>query len=203
VTADSVGITVERADQPKPDSRDPRNPNQSPAGITPGPRGLAAAPEPHTQRPGTSRTSNEEDPMPPKTATTTGPAQHLAAEHQTDINLGEYLTEITNIAIASDTHKDRAEQIASALGQVADALRDMSTDLAGDHNIAPQVTDLIADLADDAGRMKLQAAHAAEECGNASQAGALAGMSVAQTYNRDVQAMDDAGLTYASAAAHH
>lgn len=205
VAADSVGITVERADRPQTGNRTPQD-AKGPVGITTGTRGLPAAPEPHTQRPGTSRTNSKESPVPsgtPTTVTSGGPAQRLAAEHQTDISLGEYLTEITNIAVASDTHKDRAEQIASALGQVADALRDMSTDLVADHNIAPQVTDLIANLADDAGRMKLQAERAAEECGNASQAAVLAGMSVAQTYNRDVQAMDDAGLTFASSAAHH
>jgi len=52
VPADSVGITVERGDQ-------------APAGapeISPGPQGLPRAPEPHTQRPGTTRPDPRPEP---------------------------------------------------------------------------------------------------------------------------------------------
>lgn len=207
VPADSVGITVERADRA---TRNPPRPDGT-RSLAPNRAALAAAPETHTPRPGTSRPTSKEKPMAAdttttQTSTTTTTSSHtqgLAAEHQTNITFDQYLQEIASIAVAAHADKERAEDLAAGLKKIADALREMSTDLIGDHNIDPRVTDLISNLADSAGRMKLQAEQAATECGTASQAAILAGQFVARTYNDDMQALNDGGLTYASAAAHH
>jgi hypothetical protein len=133
----------------------------------------------------------------------TTPSPGLAARHRTNITFDEYLVEVANIAVAAGVDKDQAESLAEALGKVADALRDMAADLVGDHNIDTRVTTLISDLADASTRMKLQAERCAVECGLANEAATLAGISVARVYGEDMKAMADAGLTVASAAAHH
>ncbi|MFI6125366.1 hypothetical protein ACIBCU_37590 [Streptomyces sp. NPDC051064] len=136
--------------------------------------------------------------------TTTASAQSgMASQHRTDITFGEYLTDIVNIAIAASADQERAQELAGALGKVADALRDMAADLVGDHNIATTVVDRITDLADAAARMKQLAERCATECETASQAARLAATAVGRTYSEDLQAMDDAGLAHASSATHH
>ncbi|MEU0646021.1 ATP/GTP-binding protein [Streptomyces umbrinus] len=168
------------------------------------PRELPAAPEPHTPRPGTTRPAHQEDRNVSEPATRTpSAAGGMPAQHRTDITFDEYLMEIVNIAIAAGLDGEEAEKLAEALGKVADALRDMATDLVGDHNIATEVTTLISDLADAATRMKLQAERCATECRAASEAATVAAMAVGRTYGEDIQAMDNAGLAHASAAAHH
>ncbi|WP_258311472.1 ATP/GTP-binding protein [Streptomyces sp. NWU49] len=174
-----------------------------PAAVTTGVKGLPPAPEPHTQRPGTTRPTAQEDPVASEVSRPTSGQTGMAAQHRTDITFGEYLMEIVNIAIAAALDKDRAQDLAVALGKVADALRDMATDLIGDHNISTTVTDQITDLADAADRMKQLAERCATECEIASEAARIAAMSVGRVYGEDIQAMDDAGLAHASAAAHH
>ncbi|MGW3269050.1 ATP/GTP-binding protein [Streptomyces sp. NPDC001056] len=164
---------------------------------------LPRAPEPHTQRPGTTRPPTQEDPMASEVSRPASAQAGMAAKHRTDITFGEYLMETVNIAIAAGVDKDRAQEMAVALGKVADVLRDMAADLTGDHNIATEVVDQITDLADAASRMKQLAERCATECEIASEAARLAAMAVGRTYGEDIQAMDDAGLAHASAAAHH
>lgn len=167
------------------------------------PAGLPPAPEPHTQRLGTTRPTAQEDPVASEVRKTTSGQTGMAAKHRTDITFGEYLVEMVNIAIAAGLDKDRAQELAVALGKVADALRDMAADLVGDHNIATEVVDEVTDLADAADSMKQLAERCATECEIASEAARIAAMSVGRTYGEDIRAMDDAGLTHASAAAHH
>ncbi|MEV7317306.1 ATP/GTP-binding protein [Streptomyces microflavus] len=167
------------------------------------PASLPRAPEPHTQRPGTSRPTAQEDPVASEVNKPASGQARMAAKHRTDITFGDYLTEIVNIAIAAGLDKDRAQELAIALGKVADALRDMASDLVGDHNIATEVVDQITDLADAASRMKALAERCAAECEIASEAARLAAMSVGRVYGQDMQAMDEAGLANASSAAHH
>ncbi|GLW03817.1 ATP/GTP-binding protein [Streptomyces lavendulae subsp. lavendulae] len=167
------------------------------------PASLPRAPEPHTQRPGTSRPTAQEDPVASEVNKPTSGQTGMAAQHRTDITFGEYLMEIVNIAIAAALDKDRAQDLAVALGKVADALRDMAADLVGDHNIATEVVDQITDLADAADRMKQLAERCATECEIASEAARIAAMSVGRVYGQDIDAMDDAGLATASSAAHH
>ncbi|MFH8342973.1 ATP/GTP-binding protein [Streptomyces sp. AM6-12] len=164
---------------------------------------LPRAPEPHTQRPGTTRPTAQEDSVASEVSRPTSGQAGMAAKHRTDITFGEYLTEIVNIAIDAALDKGRAQDLAVALGKVADALRDMATDLVGDHNIATEVVDQITDLADAATRMKQFAERCATECETASDAARIAAMSVGRVYGEDIQAMDDAGLDHASSAAHH
>ncbi|MFJ6053633.1 ATP/GTP-binding protein [Streptomyces sp. NPDC092307] len=164
---------------------------------------LPRAPEPHTQRPGTTRPTAQEDPVASEVSTPTSGQAGMAAKHRTDITFGEYLMEIVNIAIAAALDKDRAQELAVALGKVADALRDMATDLVGDHNIATEVVDQVTDLADAATRMKQLAERCATECEIASEAARIAATSVGRIYGEDIAAMDDAGLAHASSAAHH
>lgn len=167
------------------------------------PASLPRAPEPHTQRPGTTRPTAQEDSVASEVNKTASGQAGMAAKHRTDITFDEYLVEIVNIAIAAALDKDRAQELAVALGKVADALRDMAADLVGDHNIATEVVNQITDLADAATRMKQLAERCATECEIASEAARIAAMSVGRVYGEDIQAMDDAGLAHASAAAHH
>ncbi|MGW7596311.1 ATP/GTP-binding protein, partial [Streptomyces rubiginosohelvolus] len=171
--------------------------------IAPGPKGLPPAPEPHTERPGTSRPTAQEDPVTSEVNKPASGQAGMAAKHRTDITFGEYLMEVVNIAVAAGLDKDLAQDLAVALGKVADALRDMAADLIGDHNIATEVVDRVTDLADAAMRMKQLAERCATECEIASEAARLAALAVGRTYGEDIQAMDDAGLAHASAAAHH
>ncbi|MEV7296885.1 ATP/GTP-binding protein [Streptomyces microflavus] len=172
-------------------------------GLTTGTPGLPPAPERHAQRPDTSRPTAQEDPVASEVNKPASGQARMAAKHRTDITFGDYLMEIVNIAIAAGLDKDRAQELAVALGKVADALRDMASDLVGDHNIATEVVDQITDLADAASRMKALAERCAAECEIASEAARLAAMSVGRVYGQDMQAMDEAGLANASSAAHH
>jgi hypothetical protein len=127
----------------------------------------------------------------------------MAAQHATSITFDEYLMRTARIATAARDDKDRAANLSGNLAKVADALQAMAADLAGDHNIAPAVTGQIRALAEAAGRMKRQAARCAGESGNAAEAARLAADAVARVYGQDMQAVDEAGLSSASAAAHH
>lgn len=129
--------------------------------------------------------------------------QGMAAQHATSITFDEYLMRTARIATAARDDKDRAANLSGNLAKVADALQAMAADLAGDHNIAPAVTGQIRALAEAAGRMKRQAARCAGESGNAAEAARLAADAVARVYGQDMQAVDEAGLSSASAAAHH
>jgi hypothetical protein len=214
VKPEAFGFTMDSPGRPsRPPEPEPEEPDIQDADIVDDPAdpfgayvtrsaSLPRAPEPHTQRPGTSRPTTQEDQPVASEVNRTGPAP-MAAKHRTDITFGEYLTEIVNIAIAAALHKDRAEELADALGAVANALRDMAADLVGDHNIATAVVNQITDLADAAMRMKQQADQCAIDCELASEAARTAAVAVGRTYSQDIQAMDDAGLAQASAAAHH
>ncbi|MFF9497233.1 ATP/GTP-binding protein [Streptomyces flaveolus] len=164
---------------------------------------LPRAPEPHTQRPGTTRPTAQEDPVASEVNRPTSGQTGMAAKHRTDITFGEYLTEIVNIAIAAALDKDRAQALAVALGKVADALRDMAADLINDHNIEADLVNQVIGLADASARMKQLVERCATECEIASEAARIAATSVGRVYGEDIQAMDDAGLAQASAAAHH
>jgi hypothetical protein len=176
----------------------------APAAVTAGVKGLPPAPEKHTARPGTSRpTSTEGSSVSSSEVSRPSGQSGLGVQHRTDITFDEFLMEMASIAVQAGVDQERAEALAEALTKVADALRDMATDLSGDHNISTQVTDLIMDLADAAGRMKQQAERCAGQCGIAKEAAKLAAVMVARVYGEDMAAKEDAGLKHASAAAHH
>lgn len=213
---EDLGHTMDRPDRPDEQSGPPKaaeedivdavivdDPADPGGAYISRPPGLPPAPEPHTQRPGTTRLTAQENPVASEVSRPTSGQAGMAAQHRTDITFGEYLMEIVNIAIAAALDKDRAQDLAVALGKVADALRDMAVDLVTDHNIATEVVDQITDLADAATRMKQLAERCATECEIASEAARLAATSVGRVYGQDIQAMDDAGLAHASAAAHH
>ncbi|MBT2369962.1 ATP/GTP-binding protein [Streptomyces sp. ISL-10] len=212
---EDLKVTVDRPDRPTrspksepveeeiPDAVIVDDPSDPFGAHVRGPAGLPRAPEPHTQRPGTTRPTAQEDPVASEVRKPASGQARMAAQHRTDITFGEYLMEMVNIAIAAAADKDRAQELAVALGKVADALRDMAADLVGDHNVATEVVDQITDLADAATRMKQLAERCATECGIASEAARLAAMAVGRTYGEDIKAMDDAGLAHASSAAHH
>ncbi|MFJ3658301.1 ATP/GTP-binding protein [Streptomyces nigra] len=201
--AEDLGITIERADRPDLSEQAQRRAHSHPPDARRDLKSLPPAPDDQLSRPDTSRPDAQEDPLASHVRKAASSQEGLAAQHRTDITFDEFLVEIVNIAIAADLDGDQAEKLAEALGKIADALRDMATDLIGDHNIDTAVTTLISDLADAASRMKLQAERCATECKAASEAATTAAMAVGRTYGEDVQAMDDAGLTHASAAAHH
>ncbi|MFC8247578.1 ATP/GTP-binding protein [Streptomyces chartreusis] len=164
---------------------------------------LPRAPEPHTQRPGTSRPTEQEDSVASEVRKPTSGQTGMAARHRTDITFSEYLMEIVNIAISAALDKNRAQELAVALGKVAGALRDMAADLINDHNIEADLVNQVIGLADAADRMKQLAERCARECEIAAEAAQIAATSVGRVYSADIQAMDDAGLAQASAAAHH
>lgn len=212
--AEDSAPTVEWPDRPaRPPRTDSRGGDDivdadivpdEPAAATTGVRGLPPAPERHTVRPGTSRATSTEGSS-VSSSEVSRPSRHsgLAAQHRTDITFDEYLVEMANIAIKAASHQERAEAIAEALGKVADALRDMAADLVDDHNIDTRVTNQITDLADAAGRMKIQAQRCAEQCGIAKEAARLAAVMVARVYGEDMAAKEDADLKHTSAAVHH
>lgn len=205
VRPEDVGLTAEWPDREtkKPPPRSDPDDTDYPTADIVEPRGLPRAAEPHTKRPGTTRPTGQESSVSNTEVKTASGQGGLAAQHRTDITFEAYLMEIANIAVAAAMDMDRAEALAGALGKVADALRDMATDLVGDHNVSTQVTELISGLADAAGRMKIQAERCATECGIAAESARLAAVSVARVYGEDMAAVQDAGLKYASAAAHH
>ncbi|MGW6016340.1 ATP/GTP-binding protein, partial [Streptomyces sp. NPDC055210] len=174
---------------------------------------LPPAPQPHTQRPGTTRPRHKEEEeegdsvSEPVThtpsASTPSASGGLAAQHQTEITFDEYLMCMARTALKAADHQERAETLMEAIGKIADALRDMAADLVGDHNISTAVTNLITDLADSADRMKQQAGRCAQQCALANESARLAAVQVARVYGQDMAAKEDAGLTYVSAAAHH
>ncbi|MFB7293833.1 ATP/GTP-binding protein [Actinacidiphila glaucinigra] len=179
-------------------------PAESQAAGTGGALGLPRGQEPHTQRPGTTHTTRTEGSSVSGTQVSTGFGQGgLGAQHRTDITFEQYLTEMANVAVNAGVDKERADELAMALSQVADALRDMAADLVGDHNVSTEVTGLISELADAAGRMKQQAERCAAECDVAFEAAKLSAATVARVYSEDMNAVKDAGLKYASSAAHH
>ncbi|MDQ0577912.1 ATP/GTP-binding protein [Streptomyces rishiriensis] len=136
----------------------------------------------------------------PRTPSASGP---LPAQHQTDITFEQYLIEAVNLAVAAGADKEEAIELANGLEKVADALRDMAADLTAGHAIDTRVTALIADLADAADQMKKDATHCATESGMACEAAVTVAGAVGLIYGQDQQAMQDAGLTHTSAAAHH
>ncbi|WP_344384720.1 ATP/GTP-binding protein [Streptomyces thermolineatus] len=175
-----------------------------PAAVTTGAKGLPPAPEKHTARPGTSRpTSTEGSSMSSSEVSRPSGQGNLSAQHRTDITFDEYLMGMAKVAVKAASDQERAEALTEALGRLADALREMAADLVGDHNVNTKVTDLIADLADSATRMKGQAERCAEQCDIAKEAARLAAQEVARVYGQDMAAKEDAGLAHASAAAHH
>ncbi|WP_406292258.1 hypothetical protein [Embleya sp. NBC_00896] len=127
----------------------------------------------------------------------------LAAQHRTDTTFDDFLTQIANIAAHATTDQEQQHELSDAVGRAADAVREMAGDLVGDHNITTVVAKLLADLADAAGQMKLQAQRSSEACGQAAEAGRLTAKIVARVYSADMNAKHDAGLQHASAAAHH
>lgn len=185
--------------------------------LAPGPKSLPPAPEPHTQRPGTSRPTatapqQEED----NSVSSAHVASHapgqlelirqylgLARQHQTDITFDEYLIEMTNIAINAERCRERAEDLSLMLGKIADGLIDMARVLSDDHNIDTGFIDLLTELADAAELMKKLAEQCASACAMAAEAALLAAKEVARVYSEDLEAMRAGGLKYASAAAHH
>ncbi|WP_329453182.1 ATP/GTP-binding protein (plasmid) [Streptomyces sp. NBC_01724] len=201
---EDFGITVDRSDRPEQtaSASDADEPDY-PDAIIVEPKGLHPASEPPIHGSATIRVTQQESNVSNTEVKSASGQGGLAAQHRTDITFDEYLIEVANIALTAERLKDRAEALAEALGRVADALRDMATDLVGDHNIDTRVTDLIANLADAAGRMKMQAERVAQECEIAADACRIAAAFVARVYGEDMKAMEEAGLTYASAAAHH
>ncbi|MFJ3481563.1 ATP/GTP-binding protein [Streptomyces microflavus] len=174
-------------------------------GLTTGTPGLPPAPERHTDRPGTTKpdSTDSTEGSSVSGAHLSSGSEGVAAQHRTDITFDEYLMAMTNLALRAASDEERAESLAFSLGKVADALRDMATDLVGDHNVSTKVADLISDLADAAARMKAQAQRCAEQCGAARDAAVLAATQVGRVYGQDMAAKENAGLRHASAAAHH
>ncbi|MFE7777651.1 ATP/GTP-binding protein [Streptomyces sp. NPDC057445] len=204
VPADSLGITVERTDHHNPDTEDKEPPQVSRPALSAAHKDEAGAAEQPTRPHDPIRNTGTGKSSVNKTEVTAPSRQGgLATQHRTDISFDQYLVEMVNVAISAAAHQERAEALAEAFATVADALRGMAADLVDDHNIDTRVTDLITELADSAGRLKLQARRCAEECGIASEAAMVAAADVARVYGQDMDARDDAGLASTSAAAHH
>ncbi|MFC9817303.1 ATP/GTP-binding protein [Streptomyces virginiae] len=174
-----------------------------PAAVTTGVRGLPPAPEPHAERPGTTRETHKEDSVSSSPARTGSAQSNMAAKHRTDITFDEFLVSVANIALAATSDKELADKLAAALGKLAKQLDDMAGELADDHNIDAEVTDLLSDLCEGTAQMKREVERCAQECHGAWEVAVIAGRSVAKVYGQDMDAKRDAGLAQVSSAAHH
>ncbi|WP_415939987.1 ATP/GTP-binding protein [Streptomyces sp. 039-1] len=181
---------------------EPDDPYYPDAVIVP-PRKLPPVPDPDAERPDSTRSTTKEDPVASEVTQPPRRRAGMPAKHRTNVTFGQYLTDIVNIALATDLDKERAQETAVLLGKIADALKEMATELADDHNIDPSVVDQITETAEAAARMKQVAERAANECGIAAEGARVAAMSVGRTYSEDLRAMENKGLAQASAAAHH
>ncbi|MFD6626049.1 hypothetical protein [Streptomyces diastaticus] len=189
-------------DDPAPPSTDGQ-----PPGLTVG------QPTAYPPRPGTSRPPDppQEPPMAPEQSpaprTTTSSAARgrtgMAAKHRTDITLDEYLMSMANIAVNAERDQQEMAKAAPLVALVGGVLAHMAKDLEDDHNVDPEVADLVHEMARDAGRM-VKAFHQAEKASaDAAQAAAQAAQDVARVYGQDQAAMDEGGVAQASAAVHH
>ncbi|MFI0032335.1 hypothetical protein ACH4M8_23950 [Streptomyces albidoflavus] len=178
------------------------------------PRGLTVGqPAAHPPRPGTSRPPDppEEPPVAPEqspapltaTSSVARGRTGMAAKHRTDITLDEYLVSMGNIAVnAERDHQDMAKS-APLVALVSGVLAHMAQDLEDDHNIDPELADLVNEMARDAGRMVKAFRQAEKASADAAQAAAQAAQEVARVYRQDQAAMDEGGVAQASAAVHH
>ncbi|MFI1585597.1 hypothetical protein [Embleya sp. NPDC020630] len=185
------------------------------------PRALAAAPEPHTERPGTTRPPppdegdhspasapvafdhSKEDTVSSRSPANASAQGGLAARHRTDVTFDSYLMDMADIALDAKADQERAHELADALKRVSKACRAMSADLIHDHNIDTRVTSAVSELADAADRLRLQADRCADDCEAAYETAADAARDVGRVYGQDMNAKEDAGLRHTSAAAHH
>ncbi|RZE30775.1 hypothetical protein C0Q91_31025 [Streptomyces albidoflavus] len=189
-------------DDPAPPSTDGQ-----PPGLTVG------QPAAHPPRPGTSRPPDppQEPPMAPKQSpaprTTTSSAARgstgMAAKHRTDITLDEYLMSMAAIAVHAERDQQEMAKSAPLVALVVGVLAHMAQDLEDDHNVDPEVADLVHEMARDAGRMVEAFRQAEKASADAAQAAAQAAQEVARVYGQDQAAMDDGGVAQASAAVHH
>ncbi|MEV5406217.1 hypothetical protein AB0L20_27040 [Streptomyces albidoflavus] len=179
------------------------------------PRGLTVGqPAAHPPRPGTSRPPDppQEPPMAPEQSpaprTTTSSAAPrgstgMAAKHRTDITLDEYLVSMGNIAVNAERDQQEMAESAPLVALVVGVLAHMAKDLEDDHNVDPEVADLVHEMAQDAGRMVQAFRQAEKASADAAQAAAQAAQEVARVYGQDQAAMDEGGVAQASAAVHH
>ncbi|MCX4444638.1 hypothetical protein [Streptomyces albidoflavus] len=189
-------------DDPAPPSADGQ-----PPGLTVG------QPAAHPPRPGTSRPPDppQEPPMAPKQSpaprTTTSSAARgstgMAAKHRTDITLDEYLMSMAAIAVHAERDQQEMAKSAPLVALVVGVLAHMAQDLEDDHNVDPEVADLVHEMARDAGRMVASFRQAEKASADAAQAAAQAAQEVARVYGQDQAAMDEGGVAQASAAVHH
>lgn len=141
----------------------------------------------------------------PRTATSSAARGRtgMAAKHRTDITLDEYLMAMANIAVNAERDQQEMAKAAPLVALVGGVLANMAKDLEDDHNVDPEVADLVHEMARSAGRM-VKAFHQAEKASAAAaQAAAQAAQGVARVYGQDQAAMDEGGVAQASAAVHH
>ncbi|MEU6990357.1 hypothetical protein ABZ953_06800 [Streptomyces sp. NPDC046465] len=175
-----------RADKP--------DPKRSPAAaIDQGIPGLPAAPEPHTQRPGTSR-PRPVHPMPPAAAPdsrTSGKerprmtvphpramgGQQMAAEHETEITLDESLDQLGELTNDGFTTHEQSSRMAQRARALRGAFKQLAAYLATKHNLTgpkfsaamaflAESMDVLATSAEDLNRSALYAAEACETADN-------------------------------------
>ncbi len=127
----------------------------------------------------------------------------MAAQHRTDITFGEYLMEIVNIAIAAALDKDRAQELAVALGRSPTPCGTWPPTWSATTTSPPRSSTRSRTRPTPRTVVKQLAERCATECEIASEAARIAATSVGRVYGEDIAAMDDAGLATASSAAHH
>jgi hypothetical protein len=127
----------------------------------------------------------------------------LSAHHATEMNLDEYLVTMTNIAHAAAAGKEDARTIAQTMMRIAKALEIISEDIAGAHNLGPEVVDEVDSMTEDSEEMKARALEMTKRLSAAADLSFTAAVEVGKDYRQDKDAKDDAGLAHASAAAHH
>lgn len=183
-------------------------------------KALAAAPTPHTQRPGTTR-PNPPIPMPSvhvKTDTRIKEHRRMAAhspavqavgrqmdaQHATDITLDDACDAADKLAEDAFTTHDETGRLAKKARDLRDTWLLFADDLATNHNLIgalftsaalkfAESMDLVARMADEMETSSLEAAEKAETAGN----------ELNDAYRPITQATADAGLTTPSAPIHN
>ncbi|MFH8620134.1 hypothetical protein ACH4E8_34340 [Streptomyces sp. NPDC017979] len=203
-------------------TRDDPTATERPA-VTTGQRALPQAPEPHTERPGTSApdpepdgpitpaddTPRAADPPPTKRTTMSGMEVRtsggtVAVQHRTELNLGGYLGRMSRIALSTGSAQEKAAETAEIMSNANEALTAMFKAVASDDNVNdPGLLLLMDTMMEEAALLAYRAERMSRSCEEAYDQTRMAARAVNADYRRDQDLKNDAGLASTSAASHH
>ncbi|MBY6307717.1 hypothetical protein [Streptomyces clavuligerus] len=129
--------------------------------------------------------------------------QHLDARHRTDITLGQYLMDMTNVALRAQHCADAAEKAEHRLGVIADAIGKLAPVFERGHALDRRLIEQFEQTGQRIEQAQRCARQASVDCQAAAEGARLAAMAVGRVYGEDQDAKEEAGLDHASAAVHH